>query len=147
MTLQPLLAAPLAVQAHVGTLLLAFAIGTWVLFFSRKGSRMHRAFGAAFLALMVCTATIAVFIHLKMPNSPVFGLSPTHLLVAFVLFAVWRALDGALKGDIRQHRTWILGLYFGSLVINGFFNVFISAGMGAHCYYISIPLIPPAPAA
>jgi uncharacterized membrane protein len=60
---------------------------------------------------------------------------------------VWRALDGALKGDIRQHRTWILGLYFGSLVINGFFNVFISAGMGAHCYYISIPLIPPAPAA
>ena len=100
-----------------------------MLFFSRKGSRLHRAFGTAFLALMVCTATIALFIHLKMPNSPVFGLSPTHLLVAFVLFAVWRALDGALKGDIRQHRTWILGLYFGSLVINGFFNVFISAGI------------------
>jgi len=128
-TLQPLLLAPFAVQAHVATVLVALCLGTWVLFFSRKGSPSHRIFGALFLSFMVSTALIALFIHRRMPNSPVFGFSPTHLLALFVLFAIWRALDGALKGDIKQHRTWIYGLYIGSLIINGLANVFLMQGI------------------
>jgi uncharacterized membrane protein len=129
MTLEPLLHAPFAVQAHVATVVPAFLLGTWLLFSSRKGYKLHRIFGATFLALMVATATIALFIHLRMPNSPVFGLSPTHLLVLVVLFAVWRALAGVYGGNIRQHRIWVSGLYFGSLVINGFANIFLIHGI------------------
>lgn len=129
MTLEPLLHAPIAVQAHVATVVPAFLLGTWLLFLSRKGSRLHRIVGVTFLTLMVATATIALFVHLRMPDSPVFGLSPTHILVVVVLFAVWRALAGALRGNIKQHRVWVSGLYFGSLVINGFANIFLIEGI------------------
>jgi uncharacterized membrane protein len=128
-TLEPLLHAPIAVQAHVATVVPAFLLGTWLLFLSRKGSKLHRIVGVTFLTLMVATATIALFVHLRMPNSPVFGLSPTHILVVVVLFAVWRALAGALQGNIKQHRVWVSGLYFGSLIIYGFENIFLIDGI------------------
>jgi uncharacterized membrane protein len=129
MTLQPLLQAPLLVQAHVATVLLAFVVGTWLLFFSRKGSRLHRTFGVLFITLMVSTAIIALFIHRRMPDSPIFGLSRTHLLIPVVLFAVWRALDGVFNDKIRQHRVWVSGLYFGALVTTGVVNAFEHYGI------------------
>ena len=135
MTLEPLLHAPLAVQAHVATVVPAFLIGTWLLVFSRKGSRWHRVIGAAFLCFMVTTAVIALFIHRQMPASPVLGMSPTHLFVPFVLFATWRALDGALKHNIKQHQRWVLGLFFGALVINGLNNIFFLPGITRDVFF------------
>ncbi len=129
MTLRPLLDAPLLVQAHVATVVLAFFVGTWLLFFSRKGSPRHRTFGVLFITLMVSTALIALFIHRRMPDSPLFGLSRTHLLIPLVLFAVWRALDGVFNGKMRQHRVWVSGLYFGALVTTGLVNAFEHYGI------------------
>jgi uncharacterized membrane protein len=129
MTLEPLIHAPLVVQAHVATVLPAFLNGLWLLVFSRKGRRWHRAMGVVFLTLMVTTAILTLFIHRRAPQSAILGLSSTHLFVPFVLFATWRALDGALKGNIKQHQRWVMGLFFGALVINGANNVFFLPGI------------------
>ena len=129
MTLEPLLHAPVAVQAHVATVLPAALLGLWLLAFSRKGSRGHRAVGVLFLTLMVTTALIALFIHRRAPESPVFGMSTTHLFVPFVLFATWRAIDGAVRGNISQHRRWVVGLFVGAILINGMNNVFFLPGI------------------
>ena len=67
MTIEPLLHAPLVVQAHVVTVVPAFVLGAWLLLFSRKGSRWHRALGVMFLALMVTTAIMSLFINRLMP--------------------------------------------------------------------------------
>ena len=128
MTLDPLLNAPLAVQAHVATVIPAAVLGLWLLAFSRKGSRVHRAAGVVFLTLMVTTALIALFIHRRTPEGPVFGMSTTHLFVPFVLFATWRAIDGAFSGNIAQHRRWVVGLFVGAILINGINNVFFLPG-------------------
>jgi uncharacterized membrane protein len=117
------------VQAHVATVLPAALLGFWLLVFSRKGSRSHRAVGVAFLTLMVTTALIALFIHRRTPDGPVFGLSTTHLFVPFVLFATWRAIDGAVRGNISQHRRWVVGLFVGAILINGMNNVFFLPGI------------------
>ena len=135
MTLDPLIHAPFIVQAHVATVVPAALLGTWLLVFSRKGSRWHRALGATFLVLMVTTAIMALFIHRRMPASPVLGMSPTHLFVPFVLFATWRALDGALKGNIKQHQRWVMGLFFGALLINGLNNVFFLPGITRDVFF------------
>ena len=82
-----------------------------------------------FIVLLVSTAFIALFIHRRMPDSPFFGLSRTHLLIPVVLFGVWRALDGVLKANFRQHRVWVSGLYFGALIITGFVNAFEHYGI------------------
>ena len=129
MTLEPLVNASAAVQAHVATVLPAGLLGLWLLVFSRKGSRSHRAVGVMFLALMVTTSLIALFIHRRTPDGPVFGMSTTHLFVPFVLFATWRAIDGAWKGNISQHRRWVVGMFVGAIVINGVNNVFFLPGI------------------
>jgi uncharacterized membrane protein len=129
MTLDPLIHAPFVVQAHVATVVPALVLGLWLVIFSRKGLPWHRAIGVLFFLLMVSTAILSLFIHRQMPESPVFGMSPTHLFVPFVLFATWRALDGARKGNIKQHQRWVMGLVVGALVINGFNNVFFLPGI------------------
>jgi len=129
MTLEPLLHAPVAVQAHVATVLPAALLGLWLLAFSRKGSRPHRSIGVAFLTLMVTTALIALFIHRRTPHGPAFGMSTTHLFVPFVLFATWRAIDGVWRGNFSQHRRWVVGLFVGAILINGLNNVFFLPGI------------------
>src|SRR6185436_9721057 len=135
MTLEPLLTAPPAVQAHVATVIPAALLGLWLLAFSRKGSRVHRAAGVVFLTLMVTTALIALLIHRRTPEGPVFGMSTTHLFVPFVLFATWRAIDGAMKGNIKQHQRWVMGLFFGALVINGLNNIFFLPGITHNVFF------------
>ena len=49
------------VYAHLATVLPAFVIGTYMMF-SRKGSKPHRLMGKIYMALMMTTAVIALFI-------------------------------------------------------------------------------------
>jgi uncharacterized membrane protein len=84
---------------------------------------------------MVATAIISLFIHRRTPDSPVLGMSTTHLFVPFVVFATWRALDGALRGKIKQHQRWVLGLFFGALVINGLNNIFFLPGITRDVFF------------
>jgi len=129
MDIQPLLDAPLAVKLHVATVLPAFVLGAWVIFFSRKGSRWHRGLGATYLGLMTATALIALFIHRRAPNSPVFGLSFIHLYVPFVLFWVYRALATVRAGNIKGHISAMRGLFIGALVLNGLSNALLLPGI------------------
>lgn len=124
MSLDPLLHAPLAVQLHVATLVPAWIIGTWVMFFSKRGSKLHQALGVAFFALLVGTAFIAMFIHRAMPHSALFGLSWVHLTVIWTLALVWLALEGIWKKKPTQHRLAVIGLYGGSLTITAIVNAF-----------------------
>ena len=63
MNIDPILQAPLAIQVHLATVLPAFAIGTWQIFFSTKGARWHRALGFVYLSLMTITAVAAFFVR------------------------------------------------------------------------------------
>ena len=93
MDLTPLLNAPLAIQIHVATVLLAFVIGGWLIFLSRKGSPGHRALGALYLALMTATAIAAAFIQAAVgPKIGPFG--PIHLFVLLTLWGVFNAVRG-----------------------------------------------------
>src|SRR5204862_7536981 len=117
-TLDPLLNASLAVQAHVTTIVPAFVLGIWLIVFSRKGSRWHRKIGVIYLTLMTATALISFFIHIRAPQSRFFGFSPTHLFIPFTLFMVYRAIATVRAGNIKGHAVAMRGLFVGALVIN-----------------------------
>ena len=119
MNLAPLLYAPLAVQVHVATVVPAFFIGTWQIFLSRKGAPLHRALGYLYLTLMTVTSIAALFVHQLMPHGPFLGFSPIHLLVPLTLFGVVGALRGAWTHNVRLHRSAMLGVYIGGLLIAG----------------------------
>jgi uncharacterized membrane protein len=112
-----LLHAPLPIQIHLLTVLPAFAIGTWLVAFSGKGSRTHRLLGAFYLILMTITAIAACFIR------SVGGgyLTPIHLLIPLTLFGVVSAIRCERQGNIAGHRRAMLGVYFGGLILAGAF--------------------------
>lgn len=121
MSLSPLLSAPFAVQLHVFTVVPAFFLGTWLIFFSRKGARNHRAVGYVYLTLMTVTAITALFIHQIPAIDIVFGFGPIHIFSVVTLFGVVGALRGAWAHDIKMHRSSMLGVYIGGILIAGTF--------------------------
>jgi uncharacterized membrane protein len=121
MSLAPLLAAPFAVQLHVFTVVPAFALGTWLIFFSRKGARRHRAIGYIYLTLMTVTAIAALFIHQIPSIDIVYGFGPIHIFSIVTLSGVMGALRGAWTHNIAMHKRSMLGVYIGGILIAGTF--------------------------
>jgi len=115
MNLQAIAAAPLAIQLHLATVVPAFAIGTWQIFLSIKGARLHRALGFAYLALMTITALTTLFIRSINPGQ----LSLIHLFIPVTLFGVVGALWNVRRKNIAGHRNAMIGLYVGGLLIAG----------------------------
>lgn len=87
--------APLAVQIHLATIVPAFFIGTWQIFASTKGSVIHRRLGYAYMALMLVTATAAMFIR-----SLDGGLTPIHLFVPVTFVSVTVAFVAIRRGAV-----------------------------------------------
>ena len=126
MSLAPLLAAPLAVQLHVATVVPAALLGGWLIWASRKGSVAHRALGTAYLLLMTVTSLTAVFIGASvfpLLHLGRFALGPVHLFVVLTLSGVWNAVQGLRVGDFRRHGRAVRGTYFGGLMIAGAFTL------------------------
>ena len=121
MTLAPLLAAPFAVHLHVFTVVPAFFLGTWLIFFSAKGARNHRAVGYVYLTLMTVTAIAALFIHQIPAIDIVYGFGPIHIFSVVTLWGVAGALRGAWSHNIKMHRSSMLGVYIGGILIAGTF--------------------------
>jgi len=123
MNLTPLLEAPLIIRIHVATVIPAFFIGTWLIIFSRKGTKAHRVGGTIYFALMVATSITAIFVRSLNPNGPFFGFSAIHLLIPLTLYGLYGVVRGALTGNIAMHRRAVFGTYFGALVIAGGFTL------------------------
>lgn len=118
-TLTPLIA------VHMTAALLALAAGP-VALWARKGRsqrpRLHRAFGYAWVTLMLVTATSALFIRdFQLPNLA--GYTPIHLLIAATAFYLFRAFQALARGDIATHRLTMQRLYFSACVVAGLFTL------------------------
>lgn len=118
MNLQPALAAPIAVQLHLLTVLPAFLIGIWLIAFSAKGKIAHRTWGYAYLALMLLTAIATLFIR-SAESAQSIGFSWIHLFVPLTLFGVVGGLVAARKHDHSGHKRAMIGLFIGGLVVAG----------------------------
>ena len=97
-----------------------------VALWARKGAqqrpRLHRAFGYAWVTLIVVTAVSAMFIRDRgMPN--VAGFTPIHLLVLVTFGALFGAFYSLAKGNIALHRQAMQSLYFAACVLAGAFTL------------------------
>ena len=119
MQLTPLIA------IHMSAALAALAIGPLVLW-ARKGARqrprLHRAFGYAWVTMMLATALSAIFIRdFALPN--LWGYTPIHLLVPFTLFGLAGAFYYLARGNIAGHRATMQLLYVGACLVAGAFTL------------------------
>lgn len=113
MSLEPFTVAPLAIQVHLVSVLIAAALGLWM-FVQPKGTPVHRATGRVWMVSMVVAALSSFLITSKTPVIGPFGI--IHGLSVIVLVLVALAIFSARAGRIRAHRRFIIGLYLGAIV-------------------------------
>jgi uncharacterized membrane protein len=126
MQLTPLIA------VHLTAALGALATGPIALW-ARKGRtqrpKLHRAFGYAWVTLMLITAVSALFIRdFKLPN--IAGYTPIHLLIPVTLFSLVGAFVYLARGNIAAHRKTMQALYVGACLVAGGFTLLPSRYLG-----------------
>ncbi len=118
-----MIAPPILVSIHLLTILPAALLGTGLLFW-RKGTALHRGVGKVYMGLMfftgLWTLLLPAYVGPRFWNH--FGL--LHLLSLLTLWSVPTALRAARRGDIKGHRSAMLQLYIGGILIAGSFALF-----------------------
>jgi uncharacterized membrane protein len=114
-----LLNASLAVQLHALAAMAAFALGL-VQLASAKGTTQHRGRGFLWAGLMLIVAVSSFWVHEIRLWGP---WSPIHLLSILTLVTLPLAIYYAHAHQVRRHRSAMLSLFFGALVIAGIFTL------------------------
>lgn len=104
------------ILAHTLAALAAVLLGA-VMFIARKGTLLHRISGRFWLTLMLLTALSSFWIRSSG------GFSWIHGLSVLTLAAIAGGLYFAIRGNILRHRRIMASLYFGGLLIAGFFTL------------------------
>ena len=120
------------VAIHMTAAIAAIATGP-VALWARKGAtqrpRLHRAFGYAWVTLMVLTAVSALFIR-NHSDPNLAGYTAIHLLVPVTFLGLFGAFYFLFKGNIRGHRIAMQNLYIGACVVAGAFTLLPSRYLG-----------------
>jgi uncharacterized membrane protein len=112
-----------SILIHLFAALSALAIGPlalWARLGTRQRPRLHRAFGYAWVTLMVATAVSAMFIRTyRIPN--IAGYNWIHLFVPLTALGLYSAFRYLALGNIDAHRKSMIGIYVGACIIAGGF--------------------------
>ncbi len=113
------------IAVHATAAILAVLTGPvalWGRLGQRQRPRLHRAFGYAWVTLMLVTAISALFITGTV--GPLWnGFSWIHLLVPVVFLGLFGAFWFLLRGNVRGHRKSMVGLYVGACLVAGGFTL------------------------
>jgi len=118
MDLTPLTTAPLPIRLHAYAAFSAFVLGA-VQLARVKGTTSHRALGFTWAALMLIVAVSSFWVHQIRLWGP---WSPIHLLSIFTLVMLPLGLWAAHSHSVSRHRSTMIGLYLGALLIAGLFT-------------------------
>jgi uncharacterized membrane protein len=104
------------IVTHTAIAVAAMGLGAFA-FTRQKGSPIHKLSGRIWVALMIAVAGTSYWIRSTGTFSWIHGLS----IAAVVSLAI--AVFLARKKKIRAHQGWMLGIYFGALVLTGLFTL------------------------
>lgn len=117
------------IAVHTTAALLAIATGP-VALWARKGRtqrpKLHRAFGYAWVTLMVITAVSAIFISGDQGTylaAAGLKFSWIHVLIPVTFGFLFIAFRHLIKGNITGHKKTMQNLYLGACVVAGGFTL------------------------
>lgn len=126
MDMSPIIAVHLSA---VGTATVLGPVALWARRARQQRPRLHRAFGYAWVTLMLVAAVSALFIRdFKLPNLN--GYTPIHLLIPVVITMLVLAFWFLARGNIRGHRLTMQGLYIGACLVAGAFTMLPNRYLG-----------------
>jgi uncharacterized membrane protein len=101
------------ILVHLAFGVLALAVGG-ILLAGRKGARMHRVLGWAWVLTVGTVALTSLFIKTLNPGH----FSMIHLLSGYVIIALPLAVAAARRHDVQRHRRYMTGMYLGGFALN-----------------------------
>lgn len=107
--------------AHMATVLPSFLIGSYLLL-SKKGTPIHKLLGKVFMLLMLTTAATTLFMSAEVGPRLFDHFGFIHLLSLLVLYSIPAALFAIRAGNIAAHRSHMMGVYVGGILIAGAFT-------------------------
>ncbi len=121
---------PPAVIIHLFAALSATALGPLALLMRWRTQRpkLHRAFGYAWVTMMLLTALSALLIRSEINRGSYF--SWIHLLIPVTIFSLIAAFWFLAKGNIRAHRNFMVSLYINACLIAGGFTLLPNRFLG-----------------
>ena len=121
------------IAIHVAAAIGAVVTGPIALW-ARRGRtqhpKLHRAFGYAWVTLMILTAVSAMFIPAGKLLPSFAGFSPIHLFVPVVFGMLIVSFYQLAQGNIGAHRRVMQRLYIGACLIAGAFTLLPSRFLG-----------------
>lgn len=128
-----------AITIHLCAALGGLALGP-VALQARKGSRLHRGAGYAWITLMLAAAISSLFIRdFRLPN--VLGYTPIHLFTVFTFWGVTTGIWHIAHGRVEAHRKTMRGLYYGACVGAGVFALLPTRFLGRLVWHHALGLI------
>jgi uncharacterized membrane protein len=108
---------------HLFAAISATALGPAALLMRWRTQRpkLHRAFGYAWVTMMLATALSALFIRSEVNPNGFF--SWIHLLIPVTIVSLIAAFWFLAKGNIRGHRLIMMNLYIGACLVAGGFTL------------------------
>lgn len=120
------------IAIHTAAALSALVLGPialWARMGAVKRPVLHRAFGYAWVTLMLATAISALFIRdFNLPNLA--GYTPIHLLIPYTLYGIIGAFLYLRRRDFVRHRQTMQQLYLGACIGAGVFTLLPSRYLG-----------------
>ena len=109
-----LAAQPLVIQLHLAAAVVALVIGA-MLMLMRKGVIFHRRAGWLWVSAMSIVAGSSIFITGVNGDRWSF----IHMITGWTLIALPLAVIAARRHDVKQHRRFMMGMFYGGLIIAG----------------------------
>ncbi|MEY4507024.1 MAG: hypothetical protein RL297_1602 [Pseudomonadota bacterium] len=106
---------------HLATVLPAFFLGAYLLF-KPKGTPKHRRVGRVYMAFMLLTALITLFMPAQVGPALWGHWGFIHLFSLLVLYCVPAAVVAARQHRTRAHAANMLGVYVGGVLVAGAFT-------------------------
>lgn len=107
---------------HLATVLPCVVLGTSLLVI-RKGTRLHRGMGAAYMVLMLTTALTTLFMSAQVGPVLLGHFGWIHLFSVLTFYTVPAAYLDIQKRNVKAHGRKMIMLYFGALVVAGGFTL------------------------
>lgn len=107
---------------HLWSVLPAFILGT-IIFFMKKGTRVHKTLGQVYMVLMLFTAIITLFMSADVGPTLFNHLGWLHLFSFLTLWTVPSAYIAIKKGNVKAHKRKMIILYIGAILLAGGFTL------------------------
>jgi uncharacterized membrane protein len=115
------------IAVHASAALAAVVLGPFAIWARLVGTarpKLHRAFGYAWVTMMVVTATTAIWIRGVSTTVPRWnGYSPIHLLIFVVFISLFGAFWFLARGNILAHKITMTTLYVSACIVRGLFTL------------------------